>query len=912
MQGRDGERERIRGLLAAARGGESGVLLVHGEAGIGKTALLDYAAEQATDGRVLRVEGIESEMELAFGGLHQLLLPVLDLVQTLPAPQAAALRAVFGMSGDGVRDRFTVGLAVLTLLSGAAAGGPLLCLVDDAQWLDQLSVDLLAFAARRLRAEGVVMLFAVRDGEAGAVVEGLPQLLLEGLDDGSAAALLEGLPPYVADRVIDEARGNPLALIELSAALTPAQRAGQLGPLALPEASSGLSNRLRDGFTERIRLLPEATRTVLLVAAADDTGDIGTVLRAGAVLGVAVEDLEPAERAGFVLLSGTSGTSGTGVRFRHPLVRYAAYRGAPLGRRIAVHRALAQALGAEGQAHRRAWHLAAASTGPDERVAAELEGVAEWAGSRQAMASASAAYERAAQLSEDPLLHADRLVRAAQRAADAGQDERCAALADRVPLPLADPGVAARFARARAVVELGFRRPQTAARILLDSIDSIGCLDSINSVDAGGAGRPDLVEPLLVDAVHAAFAAGDAALMRDIAGRAPGLPVMAVPDRLFGGDVPGALEALRGLVAGGRGADAGVMERLMTGIYCQLAGDHEAAYGAASAAVAHCREQGIGGWLPTTLHLLARTALARGRFEEAAVSAAEALRLAEYHDLAHRAAHLQAVLAALAAVRGQEGEARALAGAALEYARPRGVGRATVDALGALGALELGLGRAQAASEQLTAAVREAAHPLFALPLLPDLVEAECRAGRPERAEEPARLLAAWAASLGRPGLLALSHRCRALTGSDGMAEEHYTAALALHQDGNAYERGRTALLYGEWLRRLRRQVDARGPLRTALEAFEGLGAAPWEARARAELAAAGGETGLSVKEDGLISLLSPQEREVVRLAASGASNREIAGQLFLSPRTVGHHLYRAFPKLGVASRTELAALLAS
>ncbi|MFB8059031.1 LuxR C-terminal-related transcriptional regulator [Kitasatospora purpeofusca] len=927
MRGRSTEQERIGRLLADGRRGNSGALLLHGEAGIGKSALLDWAAGQAGDARVLRVEGIESEMELAYGGLHQLFLPVLDLVDGLPPAQAAALRAVFGLTADEVRDSFTVGLAVLTMLSEAAADGPLLCLVDDAQWVDQPSVDMLTFAARRLRAEGVVMLFAVRDGAPGATVKGLPGLLVEGLDRTAAAELLTGLPPYAADRVLEEAGGNPLALIELSAALTPAQRAGRLGPLALPETAAALRGRIQDGFLEQVGRLPEAARLVLLVAAADDTGSLGTVLEAARELGADVEDLEPAERAGLVVLSGEL------VRFRHPLVRYAAYRSAPLARRIAAHRALAGALGEAGQPHRRAWHLAAAATGPDEGVAEELERVAEWAGNRQAMASASAAYERAAQLTADRDLRARRLVQAARKAADAGQDERCGSLADQVPLPLADQEVAADFARARAVVELGYRSPAAAARILLDS------------ADATGAAHPGATASLLVDAVHAAYSGGDAALMAEVAARAPELPVLAVPALLFGGDapdVPGALAALRPLVAAtdatgtgsaGAGADApGVMERLMTGIHCLLAGDHPTARRVALGAVAHCRDQGISGWLPTTLDLLVRTELALGRHEEATARATEALRLAEYYDLAHRASHLRAALALPAAVRGEEEQVRALTEEALGYARPRGVGRAAADALWARGLLELGLGRAQAALDELAAARQEIGHPLLCLPLLPDLVEAAVRAGRPERAAQAAGVLDEWAGALDRPALGALAARCRALTGTDGSAEEHFTAALALHGndngdgngngegnantdgdgDGNAFDRARTALLYGEWLRRLRRQLDAREQLRAALDGFEALGARPWAERARSELGAAGGETVLTTRQDGPISLLSPQEREVVRLAATGASNREIAAQLFLSPRTVGHHLYRAFPKLGIGSRTELAALLAA
>ncbi|MFB8241084.1 AAA family ATPase [Kitasatospora purpeofusca] len=919
MRGRSTERERIGRLLADGRRGNSGALLLHGEAGIGKSALLDWAAEQAGGARVLRVEGIESEMELAYGGLHQLFLPVLDLVDSLPPAQADALRAVFGLTADEVRDSFTVGLAVLTMLSEAAAEGPLLCLVDDAQWVDRPSVDMLTFAARRLRAEGVVMLFAVRDGAPGATVKGLPGLLVEGLDRTAAAELLTGLPPYVADRVMEEAGGNPLALIELSAALTPAQRAGRLGPLALPETAAALRGRIQDGFLEQVGRLPEAARLVLLVAAADDTGSLGTVLEAARELGAGVEDLEPAERAGLVVLSGEL------VRFRHPLVRYAAYRSAPLARRIAAHRALARALGEAGQPHRRAWHLAAAATGPDEGVAEELERVAEWAGNRQAMASASAAYERAAQLTADRELRARRLVQAARKAADAGQDERCGALADQVPLPLADQEVAANFARARAVVELGYRSPAAAARILLDS------------ADATGAAHPEATASLLVDAVHAAYSGGDAALMAEVASRAPELPVLAVPARLFGDDtpdVPGALAALRPLVAAADGAgtgtaDMGVMERLTTGIHCLLTGDHPTARRVALGAVAHCREQGISGWLPTTLDLLVRTELALGRHEEATARGTEALRLAEYYDLAHRASHLRAALALPAAVRGEEEQVRALTEEALGYARPRGVGRAAADALWARGLLELGLGRAQAALDELAAARQEIGHPLLCLPLLPDLVEAAVRAGRPERAAQAAGVLDEWATALDRPALGALAARCRALTGPDGAAEEHFTTALTLHNggdgggngdgegdntdgDGNAFDRARTALLYGEWLRRLRRQLDAREQLRAALDGFEALGARPWAERARSELGAAGGETVLTTRQDGPISLLSPQEREVVRLAATGASNREIAAQLFLSPRTVGHHLYRAFPKLGVGSRTELAALLAA
>ncbi|MFF0286567.1 ATP-binding protein [Streptomyces sp. NPDC005262] len=894
MQGRAKEQCHIRRILADAHRGESNCLLLHGEAGIGKTTLLECAVAHAEGMSVLRVEGIESEMELGFGGLHQLFLPVLDRLDLLPPPQAGALRAVFGLSEETVRDRLTIGLAALSLLSEAAAEKPLLCVVDDVQWLDRPSVDALVFAARRLRAEGVVMLFATRETSSVSGAKALPHVPLTGVDRQSAASLLPRLAPPVTEWIIDQAQGNPLALQELAAALTPAQRAGQLGPLPLPDAQSAPPSRLQDAFAEQIRHLPDATQRMLTVAAADDTGDLPTVLAAGARLGGEVKDLEPAERAELVYVSAQR------LRFRHPLIRFAAYQRAPMAWRLAVHQALVAVLDGHMHAHRRAWHLAAAATGPDEQVAGELERVAEWAGSRQAMASASAAYERAAHLTADTSRRARRLINAAQKASDAGQDERCRALTDQVPLPLLDPGMAADFARVRSVVELGYGSPGQAARLLAE------CTDTVS------VSRPDKLAPLLTDAIHAAFSAGDAALMAEIAVRAPCLPVVATPAKLLADDIPGALRTLDDHVEAARLAESGLMDRLMAGIYCHLVADHERAHELAAAAVTHCREQGTGGWLPTTLHLLAQAELALGRHDDAQAHASEALRLAEAYDLDHRAAHLRALLAVLAATRGEEEPARELAGLTLEYSRPRDVGRGTADALWALGLLDLGLGRAQAALEHLEAARQAVGHPLLARHLMPDLIEAAVRAGHPERARAPAEQLTSWADGLQQPHFTAQAHRCAALTGPDASAEKHYTWALDLHPAGCDFERARTELLYGEWLRRGRRKLDARAHLRTARELFDKLGAQTWARRAATELQAAGETHHPADDFDSPISRLSSQEREVVRLAATGATNREIATQLFLSPRTVGHHLYRAFPKLGVSSRTELADLLAS
>ncbi|WP_419994652.1 ATP-binding protein [Streptomyces boninensis] len=904
LRGRQDEVRRIERMLAAAREGKSGALLVHGEAGIGKTALLDHAAEQAVaEGvRVLRTEGVESETDLAFGGLHQLFLPVLDTLDRLPTPQATALRAILGLTDAPVHDRFTVALAALSVLSEAATDQPVLCVIDDVQWLDQPSTDALAFAARRLYAEGVVMLFGLRDTTAVPRLKGIPRLPLTGLDREATGDLLTGLLPSVADRIAEQAQGNPLALRVLSAALTPAQRAGQLGSLLLPADVD-----LPDLLAERIGRLPGPTRGMLAVAAADDTGDLAVVVAAAARLGGTVADLEPAEQAGLIRLSADT------LRFGHPLMRYAAYRSAALARRQAVHRALAATLDPDRHAHRRAWHLAAAATGPDEGVAGELERVAEWAGNRQAMASASAAYERAAQLTADPSLRAWRLIDAAQRAGEAGQDQRCRMLADQVPLPLKDPAMAADFARARAVVELGYGSPAQAARILLDCAEEVG------------ATRPDRLRPLLTDAIHAALSAGDPELLSEVATRAPALPVLTVPARLFGpptgnGRAPAGTGPA--LTTGDPAPTTdGLMDHLMSGHYALLLADPHRAHEHATTAVARCRAQGIQGWLPTTLGLLARAETALGRTDDAHAHATEALRLADYYDLAHRAAHLRACLALLAAAQGREAETRKLAAQALAYARPRDVGRATADALHALGLLELGLGHAESALEQLQAADRAVgSHPALAQDFLPRLIEAAVRAGHPAAAQEPTARLATWASSWTSaanpaptpPGLTALSRRCIALTAPDADAGAHYTAALTLHTaagtNADPTERAHTALLYGEWLRRKRRPLDAREHLRTAMDLFAAAGAIPWADRARTELEAAGEShdpvTGTR------FARLSPQEREVVRLAATGATNREIATQLFLSPRTIGHHLYRAFPKLGISSRTELANLL--
>uniref|UniRef100_UPI003F497495 helix-turn-helix transcriptional regulator n=1 Tax=Streptomyces sp. CA-141956 TaxID=3240051 RepID=UPI003F497495 len=903
LYGRGIEQDRIRRMLTHAGDGASCALVIHGEAGIGKTALMEYAAGLAGPGRVLRTVGIESETELAFGGLHQLLWPVSGHLDRLPAPQAAALNAAFGLSGESVHDRFSLGTAVLTALSQAAGGGPLLCLIDDSQWLDRASLDALTFAARRLHTEGVVMLFAVRDGVPGGQITGLPQLLLEGLDSTAVDAFLSDrvatLAPYAREQIIEQAQGNPLALLELPAALTAEQRAGQLNPVALPAGLSSPSSRIQEAFQEQIRRLPEATRAMLLVAAADDSGDLDLVLRASARFGAALEDLEPAEHATLVLLTERT------LTFRHPLVRSATYQDAALARRLAAHRALADALEGEPgdvqHADRRAWHLAAATTGTDEAVAAEMVGVAQRAGGRQGTASASASYERAAQLTADFAGRARLLAAAAFTSAEAGQFHRTAALTDRINALALDQGMLADFARVRAIVELDRGSPGQAARILLECADRLG-------------GSADLA-PVLTEAVQTAQSSGDRRLMADVAARLPDSPEYAMA-RAMTGPLDAVGDTIRHAQAGGGEAagdgEAGFAERVLSGSYSQLFADHRTALDIAEACVRDCRAQDMVGWLHTSLHLLAEAQLSLGLYEEARNAATEGLAVAQQYGRRHRETYLHATLATIAAFQGGQEQCTDLSTAALDYADGHGIELAAAHAHRALGLLDLGLGDAASALTHLETARSRVGHPALAAFLLPDLVEAAVRAGQRERATEPAALLAQWASAAGQPAALALSHRCQALTGPDDQAGQHFTDALHLHDEGTTqtFERARTELLYGEWLRRERRRTDARNHLRTALETFDALDARPWASRARTELQATGETTDTDSRPDPLLSRLSPQEREVIRLAATGATNRQIATQLFLSPRTVGHHLYRAFPKLGITNRTELPLLL--
>ena len=903
LYGRAAEVVEIDRLVERARGGAGGgVLILRGEAGIGKTALLDHAHEAADGMRVLRGSGIEAEAEVPFAALHLLLGdpvlgdPVLndsvlndsvpgdraDRFEGLPAPQAAALKAALGLARPRAEDRLLVGLALLTLLGGPAAETPVLCLVDDAQWLDRESADALLFAARRVAARNVVFLIAVRDGIAardGAAAwsrAGLPERRLTGLDADDARLLLdERAPRFPAgrrDRVVEQARGNPLALIEFA------------------DAEAGRPARVPEEFERAVRDLPEPTRLLLAVVAADDTGEPGVAVRAARSLGVPFDALEAAESAGLVAVTRAA------IGFRHPLARAAAYQGVPVTRRIAVHRALAEVHAHAGDADLRVRHLAAAALGTDESVAAELEEAAGDIRDKDGPPAAAFAYERAARLAGDPQVRARRLASAAEAELAGGRPDRARALADEAVRADSGRETRARVDLVRAGIELEYGVPQAAGRLLLDR--------------AGGCDDPRIRARMLEEAALHALSCGDretAVQARDRHDGRQRSVVMRALSAALDGDLADARRLLDDA-----GAEADERLRLLSAEIALLAGDDAAAGEMSERLVGRCRERGLLSLVPRGLGVQAWSRLFHGAHDDARALTREALEIAEEAGQHRQAAALRAVQARQAAIEGDEVRCRALS--------------ADGRVGDALGLLALGLGRPEDALEHLhdththdthrhdthrqeghePQGITAAADPLVVLALA-DTVEAAVASGRPEAGEEPMARLAAFARGARQPWADGVASRCRALlTGdADGEADRHFALALASHRlGGRPFERARTELLYGEWLRRSRRRAQARARLGAALEIFERLGAVPWAERARGELRAAG--QGVRAGGDDAPGRLTAQEMQVVRLAMTGATNRQIAARLRLSHRTVAYHLYKAFPKLGVASRAEL------
>ncbi|MER5641677.1 LuxR family transcriptional regulator [Kitasatospora sp. NPDC002227] len=887
LYGRAEEQRVVDGLLTGAREGRSAALVLRGEAGIGKSALLEHAAGQADGLRVIRATGVESEAELPFAGLGLLLAPGAERLGALPGPQRRALEAAFGLAEQGPGDRLLTGLAVLGLLAELAAEQPLLCLVDDAHWLDGGSAEALLIAARRLRAEGVVLLFAAREG--GFAAPGLAELPLAGLAPSAAAELLADCPPGIARRVLAEAHGNPLALTELPAALALEQPGTAVGGVPL-------TGRLQLAFHGRITRLPAATQTLLLVAAAEESGELAVVLRAAAALGAGPESLPAAEEQGVLRV-----TDDHRLLFRHPLVRAAVLQRAPLAARLAAHRELAAAC---PPGDRRTWHLALAATAPDAALAAELERAAAGAASRGGHTAAATAFERAARFSADGPSAARRLALAAGSATEAGELDRADELAERALGRAEQPEAALLLGQVRATARFWRGDYPGAYELLL----------------AGARSTTAAAAPPLIQAFHAAWYLGekqlgeliDELVRLELPADSPSAPLAqylaAVTLPLLGRPAPALPDARETVERARPGASLRDLVQIC-GATLILGRDAETHQLAAELA-AEARATGAVGPLPTLLFFQAEAELFHGRHRDAEVTAGEALGLARDTGQLQWVSQLQSLLAYLAALAGEEAGCAELAAAALESTGPAPAA-GQPWARWALALLDLGQGRAAAALDRLTALTSGPhRHHVSATRAVPDLVEAAVRLGRPEAAAEAYRWWERWVAAAGQPWGRALLLRCQALLAPEELAESAYLAALEQHRVGVArpFEAARTSLLYGEWLRRARRRTDARPHLRTAMETFDRLGAHPWSTRARTELAATGTTTP-ATPAAGPLAVLTPQEHQIARLAAQGLPNRDIAAQLFLSPRTVGHHLYKAYPKLGIASRGELAAL---
>ncbi|WP_152361121.1 helix-turn-helix transcriptional regulator [Microlunatus speluncae] len=897
--GRSGEQARLQRLIGEAKDGRSRSLVLRGEAGIGKSTLLNYAEAIAGDLRVLRVIGVESEAEIPYAGLQVLLAPYVDRIDGLPGPQARALNAVFGRT-EGPGDQMLVGAATLTLLSELAEPRPLLCLLDDAHWFDQSSVAALLFAIRRLQADPVAMIFAARDGDRPFRADGVDSLELRRLDHDQAARLLaavRALPHDTVERVLRETAGNPLAILEL-AAEDPTR------PEAPPMAPLPAVGRLEQHFRAQLALLPEPTRRALAIAAADHGSDLGGFTAAAARLGLDLADLEPAEARRLVRVGGS-------VEFRHPLIRAAAYQGLPVTGRLAVHRAWADTLTDSGDADHRAWHLAAATTGVDDAVAAELERAALRALDRGAPAAASRAWERAAQLSTVPADRARRRSGAARMAYDAGESDRADQLAAAVG-PAAAPSERADAAWVRAQVAYERDSPSRAATLAMDAVTPILAID------------PERADSMLAEAAWCARDAADPELIARCADLLRSDPragvlreALAGMTAMLLGDTP-AVPAMRALLLAVRdGQLEPPVQRLSGGFLGILIGADELARSVLERFVARIRDEGQLGWLPYALEPLALAQLVTGRFRDAEVTVAEATSLAGELDQPQQAAVLTSIAAWLAAVRGDDAACDRLAAAVLHgdgAGGPDGVDRArhrmaAATTEWALAIVELTRPDPAAAADRLERLCRGTARHDLTLRAIPDLVEAAARGGEPDRARRLLPVLRDWAGHTESPTLQALALRCAAIIDPGDAAADLFERAVATVGVG-PYDLARTRLAYGEWLRRHRRPTAAQTQLTAALEAFDRLAARGWQRRVEAELTALGVALPDHPADAGRgPGTLTPQELQVVRLAGEGLTNREIAAQLFLSPRTIGYHLYKAYPKLGVARRAELARL---
>jgi DNA-binding CsgD family transcriptional regulator/tetratricopeptide (TPR) repeat protein len=901
MIGRSSECETLDRLLGAVRRGESRALIVRGDPGVGKTALLEYVVERAAGCRVARATAVQSEMELAFAGLHQLCTQMLDRLDRLPGPQRDALATAFGLHRGPTPDRFLIGLATLTLLSEVAEERPLVCVVDDAQWLDQASAQALAFAARRLFAESVALLCAVRGPAREQEFTGLQELVVHGLPGADARALLASVIPgpldaRVRDRIIAETQGNPLALLELPRGLTPAQLAGGFG---LPGAST-VPGRIEDGFRRRLEGLPKDTRRLLMVAAAEPLGEPVLLWRAAERLGIETGAATPATAVGLLELAPR-------VRFRHPLVRSAVYRAGSLHDRRRVHGALADATDPEVDPDRRAWHRAHAAPGPDEEVAEELERSAGRAQSRGGFAAAAAFLERAAGLTLEPSRRAERALAAAQATHLAGAPDPALEL-----LATAEAGPLGELQRARvfllrAQIAYAQRRGSDAPPLLLRAAKRLEPLDA-------GLARDTYLEALSAAQFAGRLAHGGG--VREAAKAARAAPPSEQPPRAS--DL--LLDGLAVLISEGYATGAPMVKRALHAFRDEDLSNEEALRWLWLA----CRTA-IDVWDCETWHVLSSrlVSLARGTGALAALPIGVGLRMGlnlRTGDLAAAASlseEQDALTAAtgsqlgpygallLVAWRGREAEAIEVFEASRKEVASRGEGIGLTVAQWASAVLHNGLGRY---GDALTAAQEGSERPQdlnFANASLVELVEAAARTGNADLATDALDRLTQTTRPSATDWALGMESRCRALVTEGEAAERLYRDAIErLGRTRIRVELARAHLLYGEWLRRENRRLDAREQLRMAHGMLTAMGIEAFADRAARELLATGETARKRAIETS--SQLTAQEAQIARLAREGLSNPEIGSRLFISPRTVQYHLSKVFTKLDISSRNQL------
>ncbi len=896
--GRSRERDELGRLLTRIRSGRSGVLVVRGEAGIGKTALLEQLIEDATGCTVARATGVQADMELPFAGLQQLFGSTLGSLECLPDPQREAVEVAFGLRTGPAPDRFEVGLAMLGLLAEAAEQEPVVCIVDDAQWLDQASARTLAFVARRLMAESVALVFAVRDTADDQMFAGLPELVVCGLNNEDARGLL-GLvitgrvDERVIERIVAETRGNPLALLELPRGLSAAELAGGFGV----SSTQPLSARLERSFIGRVRSMPDPTQRLLLLAAAEPVGDPALLIRAAEVIGLGVDAASPAEAVGLIELAEQ-------VRFPHPLVRSAIYRAAPLADRQTVHRALGDATDAQTDPDRRTWHRAQSALGADDDLAAELERSAERAQARGGLAAAAAFLERSAALTPDQTGRARRALAAAQAKYLAGSPEAALTLLESAASAPLSPLDVAMAQRLRGRIALHGGRSGEAAPLLFDAAER---LDSVD---------PGLARETHLEALHAAAVAGRLGMgMRAAATVARTAPPAAVPQHAsdvlldglavrFTDGVPAGAPILKRALVALRDGNVDYEEGMRwPWLACRVAADvfdDETWHLLASRYVMIARRAGALGVMPIALMHLSLMRVFEGKLDTAAALVEEIDSIID----ATGSRRISIPKLMLAACRGDEGQASALIGEAERDAITRGEGFVLTFAEhahallhNALGHYETALDNAQRASAQDELNASDWS--------LPELVEAAVRSGKPELAADALERLRKRTQVAGTEWALGIEARSSALVSDGQLAEALYEEAIdRLGRCRVALDLARARLLYGEWLRRRARRVDAREQLRSARASFAEMGAEAFAQRAERELLATG-ETArkrtVETRDD-----LTPHEARIARMARDGASNQDIATQLFVSRKTVEYHLHKVFLKLGISARQQL------